>query len=289
MKVIDVLKKKKSLSFEFFPPKTQEQEENLYQVVAELRNFNPDYVSVTYGALGSSREKTFNWVSKIKKEFQIEPVAHLTCVAASKKNIKTQVEYLVGNKVENILALRGDVPEGALKFEPPQDGFSHASDLVGFIKHCCPSVCLGVAGYPEKHPEAKNLKEDIGHLKEKVEAGADYVVTQLFFDNNRYFEFVEKCKQKGIKAPIVPGIMIISSYKSLKRMMQICRASIPDKLFEKMEKHKEDKKSIQQIGVEQAIKQVSELKKQGVPGLHFFVMNQSGPVSEVLSTFSRQQ
>ncbi len=282
MKVIDVLKKKKSLSFEFFPPKTPEQEEALYQVISDLKKFNPDYVSVTYGALGTSRAKTFDWVSKIKQELSIEPVAHLTCVAASKTEIKYQIEELVSKKVENILALRGDAPEGEEEFVPPKDGFRYANDLVSFIKQCCPNICLGVAGYPEKHPEAKNLQEDIGHLKEKVEAGADYVVTQLFFDNNHYFDFKEKCEQKGIKAPIIPGIMIISSYKSLKKMTQICGASIPEKLLQKIEKHKDDKKSIQQIGVEHALVQCSELKKSDIPGLHFFVMNQSGPITQVL-------
>lgn len=282
MKVIDALKNKQTLSFEFFPPKTQEQEEQLFKALTELDKFKPDYCSVTYGALGTSREKTFYWVEKIKREFGIEPVAHLTCVAANKDDIFEQLKQLKKDKIENLLALRGDAPKGESEFIKPKDGFSHASQLVGFIKKNQPSFCLGVAGYPEGHPESKDKAEDIMYLKEKIETGADYVVTQLFFDNDKYFDFVERCENKGITAPIIPGIILITSYKSVQKMTQMCGASIPDKLEQNLEKYKDDPKSIEKLGIDWALEQVVGLKKRNVPGLHFFVMNQAGPISQVL-------
>lgn len=283
MKVIETLEKdKQALSFEFFPPKTKEQEEKLFEVIAELKKLNPDYVAVTCGALGTTQEKTFFWVDQFKNKLNMEPVAHLTCVGDGKEGIFGKLREFEGNGIENILALRGDPPTGQEKITPPMDGFRHASELVAFIKKNKPNFCIGVAGYPEKHPEAKSLKQDIEHLKRKVDAGADYIVTQLFFDNNSYFNFVEACHKAGIKGPIVPGIMPITNYKLLKKMTQICGASIPQLLLSKLEKHKHDPKSIKEIGVEQAVKQCAELKKGKVPGLHFFVMNQAGPITEIL-------
>jgi len=283
MKVSEALNKgKPTLSFEFFPPKTTEQEEHLFQVIAELKKFNPDYVSVTYGALGTAHEKSFFWVKEIKEKFGIEPVAHLTCVAASKEEMSQRLKKLAEIKVENILALRGDPPIGEEKFVPPADGFRHATDLVSFIKEHNPDFCIGVAGYPEKHPEAKSLDSDINHLKAKVDAGADYIVTQLFFDNDDYFSFVAKCRSDGIKVPIIPGLMPITSVKQLKKMTEICGAKIPGDLMEKLEEADGDKEAVVEVGVEQTVKQCQELLKNGAPGLHFFVMNQSGVISKIL-------
>jgi len=282
MKVIEALKKKETLSFEFFPPKTEEQEKKLFEVIAQLKHFAPDYVAVTCGALGTTQEKTFFWIKTIKEKFDIEPVAHLTCVAANKESILLQVEEFIKIGVENILALRGDPPEGRDRFVPPLDGFHFAKDLAAFIKGVKPQICLGVAGYPEGHPESRNLREDVEYLKQKVEAGADYIVTQLFFDNNFYFDFVARCQKAGIKVPIIPGVIPITNYKVLSKITDICGAAIPDLLRSKLEKHKDDAKSVRQIGIEHAVAQCSELKSAGVPGLHFFVMNQAGPISEIL-------
>lgn len=288
MQVIEALKgERQTLSFEFFPPKTSEQEKELFAVIARLKKFNPDYVSVTYGALGTSREKTLFWVKEIKQQFGIEPVAHLTCVAASRKDILEQLKAFGESGIENILALRGDPPEGIKKFIPPPDGFHFAKDLVAFIKQHAPHFCLGVAGYPEKHPESPGSEEDIAYLKQKVDAGADYIVTQLFFDNKHYFNFVERCRKAGIPVPILPGIMPITSYKLLKKMTKICGASLPPRLLSDLEQHRNNPLAIRKIGVEQAAKQGLELQKAKVPGLHFFVMNQSGPITEVLSLLGR--
>jgi methylenetetrahydrofolate reductase (NADPH) len=282
MKVIDALANKQTLSFEFFPPKTTEQEEQLFKALAELKQWQPDYCSVTYGALGNSREKTFYWVEKIKSEYNIEPVAHMTCVAASKEDIAQQIKQLKKAKIENLLALRGDIPKDEQENNKLFAGFSHASQLVDFIKKNQPGFCLGVAGYPEGHPEAKDLSQDIIFLKEKINCGADYIVTQLFFENEKYFDFVQRCEEKNIDVPIIPGLILATSYKSIQKMTQMCNASLPDKLRQKLEKYKDDPVSIVKIGIDHAVEQVVGLKEKKVPGLHFFVLNQAGPISQVL-------
>jgi methylenetetrahydrofolate reductase (NADPH) len=283
MKVIDALQKgDPTLSFEFFPPKTPEQEEHLFAVLGQLQNFKPDFVSVTYGALGNTRGRTFQWVKAIKGKYGIEPVAHLTCIAADKKSVASQLDEFDSVGVNNILALRGDVPEGTTDFTPPADGFSHARDLVAFIKRTQPHFCVGVAGHPEGHCESPSLERDTAFLKEKIEAGADYVITQLFFDNRYYFDFVDRCHKTGIKVPIIPGIMPITSLHQIKKMTGICGATIPDKLLEKLEKHEADRVAIAQIGEEQAIAQCQELLESEVPGIHFFVLNQAEPISKIL-------
>ncbi len=287
MKVSGALQKgQPTLAFEFFPPKTAEQEARLFEVIAQLKDFNPDYVSVTYGALGTSAGQSFRWVKDIKDKFGIAPVAHLTCVASSREDINTKVKELVNIGVENILALRGDIPEGLVEKASPADGCRHACELVAFIKELYPFICLGVAGYPEKHPEAPNLESDIKYLKRKVEAGADYIVTQLFFDNGVYFDFVRKCRDAGICVPIIPGIMPITNYKLLRKMTSICGASIPKELLTQLEKNQDDNEAIKKIGIEHAVRQCQELQDAKVPGLHFFVMNQAGPISEILKQLS---
>lgn len=283
MKVIEALSQgRPTLSFEFFPPRDAEQETNLYRVISELKDFQPDFVSVTYGAMGRTKSQTFFWAKKIKSEFGIEPVPHLTCVAATKQSIGEQLDELISLGMENLLALRGDPPEEQQDFVPPADGFRHAAELVGLIKKLQPPLCVGVAGYPEKHPQAPDFKTDILHLKEKVEAGAEYVTTQLFFNNQTYLDFVERCRTAGLTVPIIPGLMPITSVKQLKRMTGVIGAKIPAALLSKLEKYESDPKSIQAIGVEQAVNQCQELLSHKVPGLHFFVLNQSGPISQIL-------
>jgi methylenetetrahydrofolate reductase (NADPH) len=283
MKVSEALGKgKPTLSFEFFPPKTPEQELRLFAILEQLKLFNPDFVSVTYGALGSTRERTFKWVKDIKEKFSIPPVAHLTCIAADKKSIAAQIEEFDSIDINNILALRGDVPADTPDFTPPHDGFFHARDLVAFIKKIKPLFCVGVAGHPEGHCEASSLERDTVFLKEKIEAGADYVITQLFFDNRYYFDFVDHCNKVGIKVPIIPGIMPITSLHQIKKITGMCGATIPSKLLEQLEKHEADKDAVAKIGEEHAILQCQELIEAEVPGLHFFVMNQSEPISKIL-------
>lgn len=274
------------MSFEFFPPKDEQQERHLYQVLAQLKEFKPDFTSVTYGALGATREKTFRWVKEIKDKFQIEPVAHLTCIAATQESILKQLEELEGMGVENILALRGDPPEVQTDFVPPAGGFHYAKELIAFIKKHKPGFCLGVAGFPEGHPKSPSLAKDTDYLKEKIGAGGEYVITQLFFDNQHYFNFKERCLQAGIKVPLIPGVMPIVSLKQIRKMTEICGATIPPGLLNELEMVKNDKKAIEKLGVDYAISQCRDLLKRGVPGIHFFVMNQAGPISKILQQLS---
>lgn len=297
MKVIEALNKgKPTLSFEFFPPKTEEKEKHLFEVISELKKFKPNFVSITCGALGTKRDKTVEWAINIRA-FGLEPVVHLTLTSfMDKKEIGDLTLNLIGAEIENVLALRGDAPEDQSDlFKKGPWANSHAKDLIDNLKTLYKinnkEICLGVAGYPEKHPEARTMEEDIKHLKEKVDAGADYIVTQLFFDNKHFYAFKEKCLKAGIKAPIIPGIMPITSLKQVKKITKICGASIPAQLEKQLEEHNEDKEAVKQIGIEQAVLQCQELLKVGVPGLHFFVMNQSGPISRILkqlTSFRRQ-
>ncbi|MDD5594425.1 MAG: methylenetetrahydrofolate reductase, partial [Candidatus Margulisbacteria bacterium] len=218
MKVIDAFKKADpALSFEFFPPKTPEQEKHLFEVIGKLKVFAPDFVSVTYGAMGTTREKTFFWVREIKEKFKIEPVVHLTCVAATRDDIARQLDELESMGVKNILALRGDPPEGQKDFVPPADGFRYAKELIAFIKSRKPGFCVGAAGFPEGHPGAPNPAADTQYLKQKIDAGAEYVMTQLFFDNRFYFDFAARCQKAGINVPIIPGLMPITSLRQMKK------------------------------------------------------------------------
>ncbi|MBN3032916.1 MAG: methylenetetrahydrofolate reductase [NAD(P)H] [Candidatus Saganbacteria bacterium] len=290
MKVTEAFNKKSpALSFEFFPPKTPEQEKHLFEVIGKLNAFRPDFVSVTYGAMGKTREKTFFWVKEIKNRFGLEPVAHLTCVAATRDDIAQQIAELEKLGVENILALRGDPPEGAADFTPPRNGFRLAKELIAFIKEKKPRFCVGAAGFPEGHPNAPGPAADVEYLKQKMAAGAEYVITQLFFDNRHYFDFVGRCEKAGIKAPIIPGLMPITGYHQIKRMTEVCSAKIPEILLKELESHKDDLKAIKQIGTEQAVCQARQLLAAGVPGLHFFVMNQAEPIATILKQLEFQK
>ncbi len=287
MKVIEALKEnKQTISFEFFPPKTEEQEKKLFGVIEKLKQFNPNFVSITCGALGTTKDKTIFWVKKIKQDFGLEPVAHLTCVAETRDSLEKHIDELYNLGVKNILALRGDPPEGHQKFVPPNNGFRYANQLVEFIKKKNPDFCIGVAGYPEKHRESESIEKDTEYLKQKVNAGADYVISQLFFEPNMFLAFLERCEKSGITVPILPGIMIITSLKQLTKLTQMCGASIPKALKDKLEKHQDDPEAIKQIGIDEAVKLCLKLKEKNIPGLHFFVMNQAKAISSVLQRLS---
>ncbi len=284
MKVIELLNKgKPTLSFEFFPPKNTDQETQLFSALSALKQFNPNFVSVTYGAMGTNRERSFFWVKEIKERFKIEPVAHLTCVAASKPEIADYLDELERMGVQNILALRGDPPGGGGDFIPPKDGFKFAKDLISFIKSSKPGICVGAAGFPEGHISAPGIEKDIVYLKQKIDAGAEYVISQLFFNNMFFFDFVGRCRNAGINVPIIPGLMPITSFNQIKRMTETCGATIPRALMNELEKLQNDPAAIKKIGAEQTLKQAEELLKSKVSGLHFFVMNQSEPISGILN------
>jgi methylenetetrahydrofolate reductase (NADPH) len=261
-------------SFEFFPPKDDAGIVNLFGTIKNLRELNPSFVSVTYGAGGSTRRKTVEITKRIKQETGIEAMAHLTCVGHSRAEIATILEEIDAAEIENIMTLRGDPPKGQSDFVSHPDGFDHANELVTFIRSR-KNFCLGVAGYPEGHPEAPNKDIDLRNLKRKVSAGADFIVTQLFFDNRDYFEFVACARAAGIDLAIVPGIMPITDLAQIRRFTQLCGAKIPPSLLSELETVDGQKEVVVEVGIRHATKQCLELLRQGAPGIHFYTLNKS--------------
>ncbi|MDO8749686.1 MAG: methylenetetrahydrofolate reductase [NAD(P)H] [Dehalococcoidia bacterium] len=263
-----------SFSFEFFPPTTSAGFDALYATIGELQPLNPTFVSVTYGAGGSTRRKTVDLVAKIKHELGLESMAHLTCVGATQADLREVLDELVEKKMENVLAVRGDPPRGAARFEPIPGGFSHANELVAYIRANYP-FCTGVAGYPEGHREAPDLSTDLENLKRKVDAGAAFVITQLFFDNRYYFDFLDRATASGIRVPIIPGIMPILNVAQVKRFTQLCGATIPSPFLAQLEALDDDDDAAQQYGIERATQQCRNLLANGAPGIHFYTLNRS--------------
>ena len=270
-----------AISFEFFPPKGQEGVDRLFQAVAELAPFAPAYVSVTYGAGGSTRQLTVDLVGRIQREVGIEAMAHLTCVGASQAELGGVLDQLEQKGVQNVIALRGDPPKGSDTFVTHEGGFSHASELAGFLKQRG-GFCIAGACYPEKHPEAGSLEADLMHLKRKVDAGAEFLITQLFFDNADYFAFVERARKLGITVPIVAGIMPVTNVSQIKRFTAMCGASMPDALLQKLEPVAADADAVGEIGVQHAVEQCRELLAKGAPGVHFYTLNRSKATVEIL-------
>ncbi len=279
MKISEFYKKKEpTISFEFFPPKTPEGERKLFQTVADLKSLHPSFVSVTYGAMGNTQTNTLRIVEEIKHKIGLEVAAHLTCVAHSRGEIERILAALQEKKIENIVALRGDPPQGETQFKAPPEGFHYASELVRFIRQhprFGKAFDLSVAGYPEGHPECKDKQKDLEYLKRKVDEGADGVVTQLFFNNDRYFDFVARARKTGIKVPIVPGIMPITHGPQIEKFSRMCGAQIPQEIHEAIARFGEDQISITKFGIEYATRQCRELLLGGAPGLHFYTLNQS--------------
>src|SRR5579872_1734317 len=275
MKIAQMLSAGKPVfSFEFFPPKDDAAAAALMEVVAHLKELQPDFVTVTYGAGGSTRARTLELVARIKNDLHIEAMAHLTCVAHSKTEIRAILDDLANRGIENILALRGDPPKGETAFTPHPDGFHHANELTAEIARS-DRFCIGVAGYPEKHPEARTFEEDLRHLRQKVDAGASFVTTQLFFHNDLYFDFVARCRAAGIRCPILPGIMPITNWAQIQRIAGLCGASIPRTLIENMENVQSDMEAVTRIGIDFAARQCRELLQRGAPGIHFYTLNKS--------------
>jgi len=269
-------------SFEFFPPKDVAAEKNLFDTLADLKTFRPDFVSVTYGAGGSTRAKTVDIVSRIKKDVGIEPVAHLTCVGHSKDDIAAVLNDLSAHGIENILALRGDPPKGQTDFKPHPHGYHHANELAEAIAQT-KRFCFGVAGYPEKHPDAPSLETDLVNLKRKVGAGASFVTTQLFFVNGYYFDFVARARALGIRVPIIPGIMPITNVAQIQRFASMCGARLPEALVAELTAVQDDAAAVARIGIRYATEQCQELLQKGAPGIHFYTLNKSHATREILS------
>ncbi|SDF44045.1 5,10-methylenetetrahydrofolate reductase (NAD(P)) [Thermus arciformis] len=284
MNLRDLLRERRGplFSFEFFPPKTPEGEEALFRTLAELRGFRPAFVSITYGAMGSTREKSVAWTRRIL-ELGLNPLAHLTVAGQSQKEVAEVLDRFVEAGAQNILALRGDPPKGERVFRPHPEGFRYAAELVALIRNRYGDrLAVGGAAYPEGHPESESLEADLRHFKAKVEAGLDFAITQLFFNNAHYFGFLERARRVGIGIPILPGIMPITSYPQLRRFTEVCGASIPGPLLTKLERHQNDPEAILEIGVEHATRQVAELLEAGVEGVHFYTLNKSPATRMVL-------
>lgn len=260
-------------SFEFFPPKKQEDWDNLFATITNLSPLEPSYVSVTYGAGGSTRERTHNLVTKIQKETGLTVVSHLTCICSSQEEIGEILELYREHGIVNVLALRGDKPADVATIEEAIKDFPHAIDLVRYVKANFPEMGVGVAGFPEGHPETPNRMKELEYLKEKVDAGADYIVTQLFFDNRDYFDYVERCRLAGIEVPVIPGIMPITTRKGMIRMSELALGSrIPARLLRQVLEAKDDAE-VAEIGIEWATRQVQELIDNNVRGIHFYTLN----------------
>jgi methylenetetrahydrofolate reductase (NADPH) len=273
--------KKRTLSFEVFPPVREGNLESLFKTVAELKELKPDFISVTYGAGGGTRDKTIEIASRVQNEFGSEALAHLTCVAATRDDIARIVEEMKKHNIENILALRGDPPKGEEKFVRPAGGFGFANELVSFIRELN-GFCIGVAGYPEGHPEASSFDDDLKNLKKKVDAGADFIVTQLFFNNDDFYRFRDRALALKINVPIIPGIFPILNYKQVLRITELCGAKIPSALGEKLCWLKDKPEDVEKYGIEYAQKQARDLLHNEVRGLHICTMNQSRAARKIV-------
>lgn len=279
-----------TVSFEFFPPKTPEGWAKLYATIAETARLNVDFVSVTYGAGGSTRENTVDLVASLQNNLAIHAMAHLTCLGHSQVDLSKILDKLASKQVPAIMALRGDPPQGETTFKPHPYGFAYASDLIGFIKDGWPQFKIGCAAYPEGHPEsfaageAKTPDRDIAFLKRKQDNGADFAVTQLFFDNAVYFAFVEKARSAGVTIPLLPGIMPMSSGKQIARFIALSGCSIPDSL-----RQAAAAPNVEESGYQFALSQCRDLLAHGAPGLHLYSLNQSALSGRILSALRAEK
>jgi methylenetetrahydrofolate reductase (NADPH) len=273
--------KRPSISFEFFPPKTDAGFASLFQTIHDLQPLHPSYVSVTYGAGGSTRQKTVDLVERIQREAHINAMAHLTCVGHTADEIGQILDDLWKTGVRNVLALRGDPPAGQATFTATEGGFAYANELAAFIRSRR-DFCIGVAGYPEGHPQCLNRTRDLENLRKKTDAGGCFVVTQLFFDNAHFYRFRDEARAMGIKAPIVAGIMPITNVAQIKRFISMCGAKIPQRLLTKLEAIESDPQAVHRVGVEFAALQCRDLLFNDVDGLHFYTLNKSRATVEIV-------
>jgi methylenetetrahydrofolate reductase (NADPH) len=280
-------------SFEFFPPRNDAGVAALFDSLRALRPLGPAFVSVTWGAGGSSRGRTLEMVTRIKRETEIEAMAHVTCVGVSRKELEEQLAVICDAGITNVLALRGDPPRGQREFHAHPDGLAHASDLIGLAREVGDKrgvkLCIGGACYPEGHPETRDLAQDLRHCKLKVEAGADFLITQLFFDNRRYFDFVGRARAAGIEVPILPGLMPVTNVDQIERFTALCGAHIPAGLAAALRARRDDAEAALQLGVAYAALQSAELLRRGAPGVHFYTLNRSSATRAILAALRAQE
>ncbi|HYH58954.1 MAG TPA: methylenetetrahydrofolate reductase [NAD(P)H] [Thermoleophilaceae bacterium] len=269
-------------SFEFFPPKTEEGEKNLRAALEELAKDKPSYVSVTYGAGGSTRDRTIEIVKWIKQDLGIEAMAHFTCVGATVEQLRATLDHIRDAGIENVLALRGDPPQGEAEWTKTEGGLEYSTQLIELIRGSY-EVAIGAACFPEVHVHAESAETDLRFAKEKQEAGASFLITQLFFDNRFYFDFVERAREMGITVPIIPGIMPVTNFAQIKRMSEMCGASFPEQYESELEARKEDPDATADLGVAYATLQCSDLLARGAPGIHFYTLNRSPATRAILA------
>lgn len=286
MKIIEKFAVKKPLiSFEIFPPKVNYSIETIYDAIDDLYNLNPDFISVTYGAGGSTKDKTVDISSYIQNRYSLSSIAHVTCISSTKNEIKNILDSIEKNNIQNVLALRGDYPVNAAAYTLPENSFKNSLELIEFFKKNS-DLCVGAACYPEKHPEAKSLDSDIDFLKRKVEAGADFLVTQMFFDNEMFYDFYDKTQQKGINVPIITGILPILNKKQINTIVGLTGNSIPKKFKRILEKYENNPEALHEAGMSYAISQIVDLLAWGVDGVHIYTMNKPSTARKILESIS---
>jgi len=269
-------------SIEFFPPKSEAAANQLIRTAEHLKEFSPDFASITYGAGGSTRSRTLKYAKILREEHGYEVMPHLTCVGHSKDELKEIIGDFKEAGLKQIMALRGDPPQGETDFKPHPDGLHYANELVQLIREDFEDCTIGVAGYPETHPEALSPEIDLLNLKRKVDTGAHFITTQLFFDNGRYFDFVERAHQAKIEIPILPGLLSVTSLQQALRFCEMCGTSMPDELRNELEKAGDDKAAVETIGIEWSYKEARELVECGAPGIHLYILNRKGPAVELM-------
>jgi methylenetetrahydrofolate reductase (NADPH) len=269
-------------SFEFFPPRSDEAHAHLLETARTLRELRPAFVSVTYGAGGSTRARTIEISKQIQNEIGINVMAHLTCVGSTRADLRNVLGELEAAGIDNVLALRGDPPKDTSVFEVAPGGFAHANDLIAMVERNY-HFCIGAACYPEKHIEASSLDDDLYYAKRKVEAGAEFLITQLFFENDRYFEFVDRARAMGITVPILAGIMPITNFEQIRRFTAMCGATIPPKLLAELQVRRDEPKAVEELGVAFATLQCTDLLRRGAPGIHFYTLNKSPATRAIVS------
>jgi methylenetetrahydrofolate reductase (NADPH) len=284
MRITEILSREDRpvFSFEFFPPKTPRGEENLDRALADLEPMAPDYVSVTYGAGGSTREKTIDIVSRLRDDYGLEAMAHLTCVNATVDDLRRTLDQMRDAGVENVLALRGDPPQGQERWTKTEGGLEYSRELVAMLREEY-EFTVGGAAFPETHIHATSAEDDLRFLKDKVDAGAEFLITQMFFDNRFYFEFVERARALGITVPIIPGVMPILSTDGIKRMTELSAARLPEGLVRELDARRGDDEAVAELGVSYATLQAADLLAGGAPGIHFLTLNRSPATRAILS------
>lgn len=271
------------VSVEFFPPKNEEGGQQILKTAESLKaSVQPDFVSITYGAGGTTRERTLRYARLLKDQYQFQVMPHLTCVGASKDELKSLISIYQEEGFCNIMALRGDAPKGTTEFQAHPDGLRYANELVAFIRSQFSGFCLGVAGYPEVHPESPTPAADIEHLKLKCDAGGSFITTQLFFDNQAYFDFVSRCRGSGIEQPVLPGLLIALSATQVKRFCEFSKTNVPPALMAQLEACGTDDAASAQVGIRWAFDQIKGLLAAGAPGFHLYILNRSDPAIELV-------